>query len=88
MAKEGRTLQTSSMNRIKLLNVQESRLPVNNPLKFDVKRTPGKPGSGLCAIPLLQLRIPTDVDFTIQRLVPTAIDENFTAKLSVPSCQG
>jgi hypothetical protein len=75
------------MTRSKILDVPEPRLAVNGRFKFgDVKSTQGRRGSGLCAIPLLQFRIPTDADFTIQHLVPTPIDENFAAKPSVPSC--
>jgi hypothetical protein len=49
---------------------------------------PGKARSGQCAIPLVQFMIPAGRDFTLQRLVPTPIDESFIEKPAVPSCEG
>jgi hypothetical protein len=76
--------------RIRISKVPDTWRPVDKTytLGESMNRTPGKPGSGRCAIPLVRLRIPTDQDFALQQFVPEPMDGNFVGKPAVPSCEG
>jgi len=75
-AQSNKPLSASLITRIRVSNVPDPRLRTGKTYKLDEirNRIQGRPGSGRCAIPLLQFTPPTGRNFTVQRLVPAPID--------------
>ena len=75
---------------IRVSNVPKFAQPATPASKFaDIRnRIRVNPATGRCAIPLVQLMAPTNRTFTLQRLVPTPMDESFATPPAVPSCAG
>jgi len=47
---------------------------------------PATPQAGRCAIPLLQLQVPSDRNFAMQQILPPDIDDLIVSPPPVPAC--
>jgi hypothetical protein len=73
------------------LNFLEPRLLPPNKFRFDGIRnfnpiSPATPQVGRCAIPLLQLKVPGQLNFPMRQMLPPDIDAPIVVPPAVPTC--